>query len=52
MNDYIVTVNSTVDVPREWLRERNVPFVPLKYTIDGETYQDMMGLSPKEFFDK
>lgn len=52
MNDYIVTVNSTVDVPREWLQERNVPFVPLKYTIDGETYQDMLGLSPKEFFAK
>lgn len=52
MNDYIVTVNSTVDVPKEWLKERNVPFVPLKYTIDGETYQDMMGLSSKVFFDK
>ncbi len=52
MNDYIVTVNSTVDVPKEWLKERNVPFVPLKYTIDGETYQDMMGLSSKDFFDK
>ncbi len=52
MNDYIVTVNSTVDVPKEWLKERNVPFIPLKYTIDGETYQDMSGLSSKEFFAK
>lgn len=52
MNDYIITVNSTVDVPKEWLEERNVPFIPLKYTIDGETYQDMMGLSSKEFFAK
>lgn len=52
MNDYIVTVNSTVDVPREWLEERHVPFIPLKYTIDGETYTDMMGLSAKEFFQK
>jgi len=52
MSDYIVTVNSTVDVTKEWLAERNVPFIPLKYTIDGETYQDLMGLSPKEFFRK
>ena len=52
MKDYIVTVNSTVDVPKEWLKERGVPFIPLKYTIDGETYQDMMGLSAREFFDK
>ena len=45
-------MNSTVDVPKEWLEERNVPVVPLKYTIDGETYTDMEGLSAKEFFAK
>ena len=33
----------------EWLEERNVPIVPLKYTIDGETYTDMEGLSAKNF---
>lgn len=52
MSDYIVTVNSTVDVPKEWLKERGVPVIPLKYTIDGKTYEDMEGLSPKEFFEK
>lgn len=52
MSDYIVTVNSTVDVPKEWLEERHVPYIPLKYTIDGETYRDMSGLSDKEFFQK
>ena len=51
MRDFVITVNSTVDLPREWLEERNVPVVPLKYTIDGETYTDMYGLSAKEFFD-
>ncbi len=50
MKDYIITVNSTVDLPKEWLRK--VPIVPLKYTIDGETYEDMDGLSAKEFFGK
>ena len=49
MRDFVITVNSTVDLPREWLEERNVPVVPLKYTIDGETYTDMYGLSAKEF---
>ena len=44
--------NSTVDLPKEWLKERNVPVLPLKYTIDGQTYQDMEGLSAKEFFQK
>ena len=49
MSDYIISVNSTVDLPKEWLTERNVPVIPLKYTIDGETYEDMNGLSSKEF---
>ena len=26
--------------------------IPLKYTIDGETYTDMYGLTAKEFFAK
>lgn len=52
MKDYIITVNSTVDLPKEWLVRRKVPVVPLRYTIDGKTYEDMAGLSPKEFFGK
>lgn len=52
MREYIITVNSTVDVAKEWLEERKVPVIPLKYTIDGETYTDMEGLTSKEFFQK
>ena len=52
MRDYVITVNSTVDLPEEWLKERHVPVVPLRYTIDGTTYTDMEGLSAKEFFAK
>lgn len=52
MGNYVITVNSTVDLPKEWLEERNIPVMALKYTIDGETYEDMLGLSHKEFFQK
>ena len=52
MGDYVITVNSTVDTGKEWLEERNVPVIPLKYTIDGQEYTDMYGLSDKEFFQK
>lgn len=52
MGDYAITVNSTVDLPKVWLQERKVPVIALKYTIDGETYEDMSGLSSKEFFQK
>ena len=48
----MITVNSTVDLPIEWLEERNVKVIPLKYTIDNQTYTDMEGLSAKEFFAK
>ncbi len=52
MNNYMITVNSTIDLPVEWLEERNIPVIPLKYTIEGETYVDMRGLDSKEFFQK
>ena len=52
MSEFVITVNSTVDLPKEWLEERQVPVIALKYTIDGETYEDMNGLSSKEFFQK
>ena len=52
MSEYVISVNSTVDLPKEWLEERAVPVIPLKYTIDKETYDDMSGLTSKEFFQK
>ena len=52
MSEYVISVNSTVDLPKEWLEERAVPVISLKYTIDNETYDDMSGLTSKEFFQK
>jgi DegV family protein with EDD domain len=52
MSEYILSVNSTIDMPREWVEEKGAIVVPLHYTIDGETYEDMNGLTGKEFFDK
>ncbi len=52
MRDFVITVNSTVDMPKEWLEEREIKVVPLRYTMDGTTYVDMEGLSAKEFFAK
>lgn len=52
MSNYVIVVNSTVDLPKEWLEERNVVVVPLKYTIEDKTYIDMEGLDSKEFFAK
>lgn len=51
MKDFVITTDSTVDLPKEWLQERHVPVIPLSYTINGQSYPDMEGLSKKEFFD-
>ena len=50
MGDYAVTVNSTVDLPKKWLKERGITVIALKYTKDVETYEDMSGLPSREFF--
>ncbi|OUP50586.1 DegV family protein [Lachnoclostridium sp. An181] len=52
MKEYIITTDSTVDLPKSMLEEKGVPYIALSYTIDGITYEDRNGLSPKEFFDK
>jgi DegV family protein with EDD domain len=53
MKDFVISVNSTVDLPKEWLDQNNVNVMPIKYTIDDVTYEDYDGkLSSKAFFDK
>lgn len=52
MNEYVITVNSTIDLPKAWLEEKGIPVLPLKYTIDDEHYVDMEGLDSKEFFQR
>ena len=53
MSEYIIMTDSTVDLPKDYLiEELQVPYIPLSYIMDGVTYEDMSGLSGKEFFDK
>lgn len=52
MREFVITSDSTVDLPKEFLEERGVSVLSLSYILDGETYADMDGLSCKEFMDK
>ena len=52
MGNYVITVNSTVDLPKEWLEERNIPVMALRYTIDGETYEEYVGIVSQRIFSK
>ena len=52
MREYVITTDSTVDLPKEYLREHQVQAVSLSYEIEGETYEDLNGLEPAVFFMK
>lgn len=52
MSTFVITADSTVDLPKEFLEEKQVPVVSLSYIIDGATYKDGEGLTSKEFYDK
>lgn len=39
---YIISTDSSCDVYKSKLLFRSVPFIPLKYTIDGQTYEDRL----------
>ncbi len=50
MSEYVITINSTSDLPKEWVWERKIPVVPLNCTIGGNIYRDMYDLSADEFY--
>lgn len=52
MSEFIITADSTVDMPKEYLTEKNIPIMPLSYVLEGVTYEDGNGLTGKEFYDK
>jgi DegV family protein with EDD domain len=45
MPDYVLTCCSTADMPYEYFRKRNIPFVCFHYHMDGNEYLDDLGQS-------
>jgi DegV family protein with EDD domain len=43
MSDYIITCCSTADLPYEYMRARNVPYVIYHFNMDGKDYPDDLG---------
>lgn len=52
MNEFVIVSDSAVDLPKEYLQSKQVPIISLSYIMDGVTYEEMDGLSHKEFFEK
>lgn len=52
MREFVITADSTVDLPKEYLAENNNTILSLSYMLEDKTYEDMHGLSPEEVYEK
>lgn len=52
--NYILTCSSTVDLPKEFLEQHNLPYVCFHFEVDGQEYTDDLGQSMpfQEFYQK
>ena len=40
MPDYIIATSSTADLPRTWLDQHGIPFIPYSFTVNDEVQED------------
>lgn len=52
MKKYIITTDTTCDLPEDYLKEHNITVLPLYYTMDGIIYGDENVLEPKDFYNR
>lgn len=54
MFEYVLTCCSTADMPYDYLKERNIPFVCFHYILDEKEYLDDLGktISFEEFYSR
>lgn len=48
---YVITTDSCSDLSTEYMKKRDLPIIPLMFTIDGKDYYDDKSMSSKKFFD-
>lgn len=51
MKQFILTTDSTCDLPGDYLEQHNIRLLPLYYNFDGTVYGDKNNMEPKAFFD-
>lgn len=52
MRDFRIFTDSTTDLPAEFYEKYDIPYISLRYTIDGETYDDNHTVSAADFYNK
>lgn len=50
MNKYIITTDTTSDLPEDYMRQHNIGLLPLYYSMNGTVYGEDVTLGPKEFY--
>ncbi len=50
MKNYIITTDTTCDLPKEYLDKHNIRLLPLYYNMNGTVYGEDNVLEPKEFY--
>ena len=52
MKEFIITTDTTADLPADYIEKNNIGLLSLTYTIDDKTYSWNNPLPVKEFYDK
>jgi DegV family protein with EDD domain len=52
VKEFIITTDTTCDLPQEYLIAHKLQMLPLYYNFNGTVYGDKNDLKPKEFYDK
>jgi len=50
MKKYIITTDTTSDLPDSYLKQHNIGMIPIYYNINGTVYGDDHQLDPKSFY--
>lgn len=52
MKEFIITTDTTCDLPETYLNEHNITMLPLYYSFNGTVYGETNILSPGEFYNR
>ncbi|HHV11708.1 MAG TPA: DegV family protein [Clostridiales bacterium] len=51
MDKYIITTDTTSDLPEDYIKQHNIGILPLYYSMNGTVYGEGNVLAPKNFYD-
>lgn len=52
MDSFIITTDTTSDLPEQYLKEHHIDIIPLYYVLDGIHYGGEHNLTPEDFYNK